>query len=153
MSQVDASYNERNREQTARLKSLRRLSDEELSLPVGEHWTVGVALAHIQYWDVRGLGAIEAWRRHGVPLVLWRNREAAVNDLRLDLWRVIPPRDALEQAIVTAEAIDRLIGELTPAEAEVVAAQRYPVLERALHRDGHLTEIEQVLSAWRAAGV
>ena len=145
MNPPDTSYNERNREQTERLKTLRRLSDAELSRPVGEHWTVAVALAHIQYWDGRGLGAIEAWKRHRVPLTLWRNNEAAVNDLRLDLWRAIPPRQALEQAIVTAEALDRVLAALTPTEIEAVAAQRYRVLERALHRDLHLDEIAQAL--------
>jgi hypothetical protein len=146
MGPPDTSYNERNRQQTERLKSLRVLTDKQLSMPVGEHWTVAVALAHIQYWDGRGLGAIEAWKRYGVPLVLWQNREAAVNDLRLHLWLAIPPREALEDAIMTAEAMDRVIAALTPAEAEVVASQRYRVLERALHRNDHLTEIEQAVA-------
>jgi hypothetical protein len=130
MSASDTSYSELNREQTERLKALRGLSDAELNRPVGEHWTVAVALAHIQYWDGRGLGAIEARKRHGVPLAWWRNNEAAVNDLRLDLHH-----GRLEQAIVTAEALCRVVPALTRAEAEAVATQRYRVLEPALHRN------------------
>jgi hypothetical protein len=65
--------------------------------PVGEHWTVAVALAHIQYWDGRGLGAIEAWKRHGVPLALWRNNEAAVNDLRFGRVQLIGDHFGLRQ--------------------------------------------------------
>src|SRR5215216_3593197 len=141
------SYNERNREQTRRVASLHRLSGDELSRPVGEHWTVAVALAHIQYWDGRELAGIEAWKRHGVPLTLWRSDEGrAVNDLRLDLWRALPPREALEAAIVTAEALDGILAALTPADAETVTAQRPSALERWMHREGHLDEVEQALS-------
>jgi hypothetical protein len=59
--------------------------------------TVAIALAHMQYWDGRAVGAIEAWRRHGLPLTLWTNDEAVVNDKRLPLWRGLAPREALEQ--------------------------------------------------------
>lgn len=146
MALPDTAYNERNRAQTERLASLRRLSDDEFALPLGEHWTIGVALAHMQYWDTRALGAFEAWRRHGASLLFWQTSEGiAVNDLRLELWRAVPTREALEQAIITAQALDRVIAALTPAEAETVATLRYASLERALHRDGHLSEIEEIL--------
>ncbi len=152
---MDRAYVERNRAQTERLKGLRRLSYVELGHPVGEHWTVAVALAHLGYWDGRALGAIEAWRRYGTRLEFWggvetvvqgiRLDEAVVNDLRLGVWRTIPPRDALEQAIRAAEALDQVVADPTPAEAEVVASQRYRVLDRSLHRSEHLDEIEQAL--------
>jgi hypothetical protein len=142
---VDASYNERNRVQTERLKALRRLSDEELGRAVGAHWTVGVALAHIQYWDGRAVGALEAWRRHGILLTLWIDSEAVVNDLRLPFWLAQVPRTALEQAITTAEVLDRIVADLSPDEAEAVATQRYRVVDRSLHRSQHLDEIERAL--------
>ena len=143
---MDASYNERNRVQTQRLKGLHRLSDADLRRPVGQHWTVAIALAHMQYWDGRAVGAIEAWRRHGLPLTLWTNDEAVVNDMRLPLWRGLAPREALEQAIKTAEVLDRVVQDLSPAEAEAVAAERYRVLDRSLHRSEHLDEIDGALS-------
>ena len=142
---MDAGYNERNRTQTRRLRGLRRLADEDLLRPVGEHWTVGVALAHIQYWDGRAVGAIEAWRRHDLPLTLWPDGEGVINDVRLPVWREVPPREALEQAIRTAEALDRIVEDLTPEEAEAVAAQRYRVIDRSKHRSEHLDEIEAAL--------
>ena len=142
---MDTSYNERNRLQTQRLKKLRRLSDEDLRHPVGEHWTVGVALAHIQYWDGRAVGALEAWRRHGLPLTLWINGENVVNDVRLPVWRELAPRQALEQAIDTAEVLDRVVEDLSPGEAEAVAAQRPRVLDRSLHRSEHLGEVRRAL--------
>ena len=143
---MDTGYNERNRVQTRRLRELRRLSDEDLLRPVGEHWNVGIALAHIQYWDGRAVGAIEAWRRHGLPLTLWTDGEGVINDVRLPVWREVPPREALEQAIRTAGALDRIVEDLSPEEAEAVAAQRYRVLDRSAHRSEHLDEIEAALS-------
>ena len=143
---MDTSYNERNRMQTQRLRELRNMSDEDLLRPVGDHWTVGTALAHIQYWDGRAVGAIEAWRRHGLPLTLWTDGEGVANDVRLPVWRELPPREALEQAIKTAEVLDRIVEDLSPDEAEAVAAQRYRVLDRSMHRSEHLDEIEAALS-------
>ena len=143
---MDTGYNERNRTQTRRLKGLLSLTDEELLGPVGEHWTVGVALAHIQYWDGRAVGAIEAWRCHGLPLTLWTDGEGVINDVRLPVWREVSPREALEQAIRTAEALDSIVEDLGPEEAEAVATQRYRVLDRSMHRSVHLDEIEAALS-------
>jgi hypothetical protein len=143
---MDTSYNERNRVQTQRLIGLRRLSDEDLRRPVSEHWTVAVALAHLQYWDGRAVGTLEAWRRHGLPLTLWTDREGTVvNDVRLPFWRELASREALERAIKTAEVLDRILADLSPAEAEVVAAQRYRVLDRSIHRSEHLDEVDRAL--------
>jgi len=143
---MDTGYNQRNLTQTQRLKGLRSLTDEDLLRPVGEHWTVGIALAHIQYWDGRAVSAIEACRRHGLPLTLWTDGEGVVNDVRLPVWRELPPREALEQAIRTAGTLDRIVEDLSPEEAEAVAAQRYRVLDRSMHRSEHLDEIEAALS-------
>jgi ribosomal protein S18 acetylase RimI-like enzyme len=144
-TEMDTSYNDRNRVQTQRLKDLRRLGEVDLRRPVGDHWTIAVALAHIEYWDGRAVGGLEAWRRHGLQLTLWTNDEAVVNDIRLRFWRELSPTEVLEQAIKTAEVLDRIVAELGPGEAEVVAAQRYRVLDRSLHRSQHLDEVDRAL--------
>jgi len=47
---VDPTYIASNRASTARLRALAaRLSDDELGHPVGEHWTVAIALAHLAF--------------------------------------------------------------------------------------------------------
>jgi hypothetical protein len=51
---LDQSFIELNRASTNRIRALAaRLSDEELQHPVGEHWTVAIALAHLAFWDRR----------------------------------------------------------------------------------------------------
>ena len=143
---MDRSYVELNRAQRQRLQELTGLSDDDLGRPLGEHWTVAVALAHLAYWDGRVLATIEAWQRHGLPLALHTDAEVCVNDARLPLWRATPPQEALAQAIQAAELVDALVESLTPDEAAAVAAQRYWALARGAHREGHLDEIAAALS-------
>ena len=53
---LDRSFVKRNQASTQRIRELAgRLSDEEMQHPVGEHWTVAIALAHLAFWDRRGL--------------------------------------------------------------------------------------------------
>jgi hypothetical protein len=149
---MDSSYNQRNREQTERLKALGRWSDDELARPVGEHWTVGVALAHVAYYDGRVLGTVEASLRHGIPRHWWSGAEArAVNDARLETWRAVPPREALNQAVRTAEALDRLIESLPADLATALAEERPNALDRSRHRAEHLDEIERAVKTERVA--
>ena len=68
-----------------------------------------------------------------------------MNDVRLPVWREMAPREALEQAIETAEVLDWIVEELSSTEAEVVSAQRYRVLDRSLHRSEHLDEVDGAL--------
>jgi hypothetical protein len=141
---IDPAYDSKNRAQTERLKRMRSWTVEQLRLPVTDQWTVAVMLAHVQYLDGRALGAIETWRRHGIPMNFWTDEEAfATNDLRTPLWRETEPRTALEQAITTAEKLDDLLADLTPAEQAAVAQERLRILHRFLHRGDHLDDIER----------
>lgn len=143
---MDTSYNQRNREQSERLRTLTRLSDAELARPMGEHWTVGVALAHLAYYDARVLATLEASRRHGIPRYWWVGGEAlAVNDARLDGWCALPPREALEQAIQIAEALDPFIAALPDDFAATILDERPSALDRSRHRAEHLDEIDAAL--------
>ena len=65
-----------------------------------------------------------------------------MNDVRLPLWGDLEPREALQQAIETAEVLDRIVENLSPTEAGIVSAQRYRVLDRSLHRSEHLDEVD-----------
>jgi hypothetical protein len=92
---MDQWYIELNRIQSKQLRALSQRTDAELAQTIGAHWTVGVALAHLAYWDGRVFAAIEAWRRHDIALALHTDDEAySINDLRLPIWQAVPPRGA-----------------------------------------------------------
>jgi hypothetical protein len=143
---VDRSFVERNRAQTARIRNLvARLSDADLKRPVGEHWTVGVALAHLAFWDGRVLAVLDASEREGK--VIAPNIDVMVNDISLPLWSAIPPREAARIALETAEKLDQRLESLSPDLLEQIAAFNKRFVERALHRGEHLDEVEQALKA------
>lgn len=143
---MNSVYDRPNRVQTARLAALQRLTDEQLGRRITEHWTVAVALAHLAYWDALALGSITAWRQHHVPPIPWLDAEDGINDVLLPAWRSIPVHDALERAILAAEALDGVVASFTLAEAAQVANYGDRLLDRAQHRMEHLDEIDQVVN-------
>ncbi|MCA9903207.1 MAG: DinB family protein [Anaerolineae bacterium] len=143
---VDRSFVERNRAQTARMRALAaRLSDDEFMHPVGEHWTVGIALAHIAFWEGRVLAVLDATERSGE--VTPPKIDLVVNDISLPLWAAIPPREAARVAIDLADKLDRRLESLAPELLEKVAAVNIRYVERSIHRGEHLDEIDQALQA------
>jgi hypothetical protein len=144
----DASYIERNQQQLERMRALvDRLGDDELRRPVGEHWTVAATLAHLAYWDIRAVGALEATLQHGLPIIFWDVTDGLpVNDALTPKWLALPPREAADGAVAAATAlagvVERLPDDLRPA----VARKRYRILERAIHWSEHLDEIERALA-------
>ena len=146
---MDTSYVERNRAQRERLQALaERLSNEDLTRPLGDsEWTIAVALAHLAYWDGRTLATLEASLRHDLPRAWWDTNEAeAVNTARAAVWRATPPRDALRDALRTAEALDRFLESLAPEVLEVLVRERPLALDRSRHRGSHLDDIERALA-------
>jgi hypothetical protein len=141
---VDRSFVELNRAATERIRALASsLTDEELRSPVGEHWTVGVALAHLAFWDRRVVYALDKSERDGklfIPQI-----DLAVNDLSLPLWAAIPPREAARIAIEAAEELDRRMETFPPALLEELFAYNQRWVIRALHRNLHLDEVDAAL--------
>lgn len=141
---LDPSFVERNRASTERIRSLAaRLSDEEMLTPVGEHWTVGVALAHIAWWDRRVMYVLDMTERDGklfVPEI-----DIFVNDLSLPLWLAVPPREAARIAIETAETLDRRLEDYPPALLEEIYNFNQRWVVRELHRGQHLDEVDAAL--------
>ncbi len=141
---IERSFIERNHAVTARIRNLvARLSDDDLKRPIGEHWTVGVALAHIAFWDGRVLAVLDASEDKGE--FTRQNVDIIVNDISLPLWAAIPPREAGRIAIETAEMLDRRLEALAPEQLEQVAAYSIRYVERAMHRGEHLDEIDAAL--------
>jgi len=122
-----------------------RISDQELSLPMWEGWTIAAALAHLAFWDQRALVLIKKWKISGVassPI-----DDDVTNDSILPLCLAIPPRVAARLAITAAEAIDL---ELEKMNEELISdiwqlGERFR-LYRSDHRKLHLDQIEKLVN-------
>lgn len=142
---LDRSFIEHNRASTDRIRALAAsLTDEQMQHPVGEHWTVGIALAHLAWWDRRVMYVLDMTERNGelfVPEI-----DIFVNDLSLPLWAAVPPRAAARIAIESAETLDRRLESYPPALLEAIYAYNKRWVVRALHRGEHLDEVDAALS-------
>jgi hypothetical protein len=140
----DRTFVERNRAATHRIRTLvAQLSEQDLQHPVGEHWTVAITLAHLAFWDRRvllGLDAIEREGKLNIPVI-----DLSVNDLSLPLWAAIPPRAAANIAVESAAALDERLANFPPTLLDELYRHNQRWVERALHRDAHLDEIEATL--------
>ena len=143
---MDRPFIVENRRERDRLRRLvDQISDQELSLPMWEGWTISAALAHLAFWDQRALVLIKKWKKSGVassPI----DADVA-NDSILPLCVAIPPRVAARLAVTAAEAIDM---SLEKADEELIGniwqlGERFR-LYRSEHRKLHLDQIENLLS-------
>lgn len=141
---LDRSFIDLNRASTDRIRTLiARLTDEEMQHPVGEHWTVPIALAHLAFWDRRVMYVLDMTERAGklfIPTI-----DIIVNDVSLPLWAAIPPREAARLAIETAEALDKRLEGFPPALLEEIYAYSTRWVVRAVHRGEHLDDVDAAL--------
>ena len=144
---MTASLIQENAKWGERLQALvARLSDKDLARPVYDGWTVAGLLAHLAFWDGRVLVLLRKWKKTGVePSPADAH---VVNDAMRSLLLAIPPRRAAEIALGTADAVDREIEEL---DARLISEIQSKLpefrLNRGLHRESHIADIEAALSA------
>lgn len=142
---ADRSFVEQNRASTNRIRDLAaRLSDEEMQRPVGEHWTVAIALAHLAFWDRRVMYVLDQSEREGTLHI--PNLDLVINDLSLPLWAAIPPREAARLAIESAEALDSRLESYPPGLLAELQAFNQRWVSRGLHRNSHLDEVDAALA-------
>ena len=145
---MDRPYVAENTKERERLSALvRRLTDEELSLPLGDDWTIAVALAHLSFWDQRSLILVRKWKKSGIvepsPIDI-----DVTNDSLLSIWLAVPPRAAANLAVSSAEEIDR---ELEEASADLISkidslGEKFR-LYRSIHRKLHVDQIVKLLNS------
>lgn len=151
------SFVEHNARERERLRSLvSRLTDEELSGSVNEHWTVAGVLGHIAFWDGRAL-FLAGNLVEGVAFSASDDEPEDVdwiNDASRPLIHAIPPRQLADLALRVAEETDAAVAALPPD----LAARTYPAdpssplnAVRAHHRAEHLDEIEAALAEGSSA--
>jgi hypothetical protein len=142
MSGKFAEENARQRERLSALIS--RLSDEDLTRPVFDEWTVAGLLAHIAFWDSRALLLLKKWKKTGVGP---SPRDVdVINDAMRPFLIALPARQAAELALKTTAAVDKEIEELAPDFiSEIESKAENFGLDRGRHRKNHIADIESAL--------
>ena len=143
-------YARQNEESRRRLETLvRGLSDADLARSTDYGWTVAALLAHLAFWDQRMIMILKRWKEAGLdasPI-----DAAAVNDSLRVICHVLEPRRAIELCLSSAEAADAELAKLTAEEVKrmeehAAATDTQFRMNRSLHRDGHLNDIETLLT-------
>ena len=142
-------YSQQNSESRRRLETIvRGLSDQDLARSTDYGWTVAALLAHLAFWDQRVLVILQRWKEQGFdssPI-----DAAAVNDALGVICHALEPRAAIELCLSSAAAVDTELETLTPdlvkqIEEHAAATDTPFRMNRSLHRDGHLRDIEILL--------
>ena len=143
-------YSKENAESYQRLKSLaHRLTDTDLALSTEYGWTVAALLAHLAFWDQRVLVILRRWTEEGFdPSPI---DSAAVNDSLKVICHALEPRIAVDLCLVSAEAVDAELEKLSTEfvkqiEEHIEATETQFRMNRALHRNGHLDDIDALLA-------
>ena len=143
-------YSQQNTESRRRLESLmNNLSDEDLALSTDYGWTVAALLAHLAFWDHRMSVILHRWQEQGFdesPI-----DAMAVNDALKVICHTLEPRTAVQLALSAAEKVDAEFETLSDEfvkqiEQHIEATSTQFRMNRSLHREGHLNDIEALLN-------
>jgi len=146
---MTSPYSEQNAQSRRRLETLvGSLSDEDFARSTDYGWTVSALLAHLAFWDHRMSAILQRWQAEGLdpsPIDM-----IAVNDSLKVICHALEPRTAAKLALSAAEKIDGELDALTPEEVKqmeehAAATETQFRMNRSLHRDGHLNDIEAIL--------
>ena len=142
-------YSEQNAQSRRRLETLLGgLSDEDLARSTDYGWTVAALLAHLAFWDQRMIVILRRWLEEGFdPSPI---DSAAVNDSLRVICHALEPRTAMELCLSYAEAVDAEFDALTAditrqLEEHAAATETQFRMNRSLHRNAHLNDIEALL--------
>ncbi len=137
---------EENAKSRQRLETLvRALSDDDLAWTTPYGWTVSALLAHLAFWDQRALVLLRRWTARGVdPSPIDAD---AVNDALMPLCLSLEPRSTVALCLSSAKAVD---AEIEAVGADLVRAIQATAgtqfrLSRAIHRNGHLDDIDLLI--------
>jgi hypothetical protein len=143
---ANPSFTMLNRAATQRIQELiSRLTDSDYLKPVGVHWSVAVALAHIAFWDRRILFILDKSEQEGklYDMAL----DVTLNDILLPFWAAIPAHEAARMAIETAKEVDRRLEAAPPALLDLMADRNVRLVARSRHRNEHLGEVDAALTS------
>jgi len=142
-------YSQQNADSRRRLESLvRGLSDKDLACTTDYGWTVAALLAHLAFWDHRMSVILLRWQEQGFdPSPI---DSTAVNDALKVICHALEPRTAARLALSAAEKVDAEFETLSDEfvsqiEQHIEATSTQFRMNRSLHRDAHLNDIETLL--------
>ena len=146
---MDRSYIAENNTERERLKALvERLSDEELKRPMAAGWTIAAVLAHMAFWDARGLYLMNKWEGGSAPTKEDSEPEDIdwINDASKPLCLALQPGAAAQLALQLAEETDQRVEALSDEMLAQIETVGQPFnLSRANHRREHLDDVESYL--------
>jgi len=135
-----------NRRSTERMRQIiHSLSEKELSQTIANNWTISITLAHLAFWDQRVIHVIELAKKNNVlnaPLF-----DDQLNDILTPILGAISPPEAVRMAINIADALDEMLEECSPEFIEQLLKKNNRLVERSLHRNNHLDEIESMVKS------
>jgi len=141
---MDRSFIELNRASTDRMRTIAaNLKDEDLLVPVGEHWNVALVFAHLAFLDSRALYVLDATEKAGK--VVNPEFNIFVNDVLLPLFKLIPGREAVRIAIETADSLDKRLESYPQNLLDEINSEYKRYIFRTYHRTEHLDEAETAL--------
>jgi hypothetical protein len=146
---VTFPYSEQNSASRRRLEALvQRLSDEDFARTTDYGWTVAALLAHLAFWDQRMSAILRRWQEEGLDPS--PNDMMVLNEALKVICHAVEPRTAVALVLSAAEKIDGELEKLTPEftkqlEEHAAATDTQFRMNRSLHRDGHLNDIELLL--------
>ena len=142
-------YSRQNTESRQRLAALvNRLNDEDLARTTDYGWTIAALLAHLAFWDHRMSVILHRWQEQGFdasPI-----DSMAVNDALKVICHALEPRAAAQLALSAAQKVDAEFETLSDEfvkqiEQHIEATSTQFRMNRSLHRDAHLQDIELLL--------
>jgi hypothetical protein len=129
------------------------ITDNELKLVIyKEGWTIAAALAHLAFWDERRFQLVRIWQQKGVQAVphIGEGHTDIINDTLLPFFLTLPPRKAADLCIYASQKVDWQLEKLPEKLIkDIEATGDRHALNRGIHRQMHLDEIEPLLKEKR----
>ena len=135
---------EANRTSTNRMRQIiDRMSQEDLLTALPNGWTVADTLGHLAFWDYRVIRVIELARvNHKVDSP---DLDIQLNEVLLPFLKAISPAKISAMALEMAADLDEMLESCEEQLLGLVDAENHRWVDRSLHRNGHLDDIESFL--------
>ncbi|MCY3572543.1 MAG: hypothetical protein OXH19_14540 [Chloroflexi bacterium] len=132
-----------NLDSTKRLSSLvARLEADDVQRSLGGGWTIGLALAHLAFWDARQVAALQRMARGEE----FPSEDLATNAALEAIAAAFHPDTIGQTALGAAQQLDAVVQSLTSEQVDALAnSGKSYAIDRAPHREEHIRQIEEAL--------